>query len=156
MVSAWLLFAVVLWVWHAPKLFEAALHNELVHTLEHLLFLTTAMLFWWVWFKQTTQKHVHYGLAVLYLFTTILHSGILGTLMTFTSLSGYPTYATSVIPWGLTPLQDQQLAGLIMWMPGGAVFTLLAILYFAAWLRTLEQRNVRVSHSDSLRTSQEL
>ena len=61
--------------------------------------------------------------------------------MTFTSQPWYADYAPRVAVWGLTPLQDQQLAGLIMWVPGGAVFTLLTIGYFAAWLRALERRN---------------
>jgi putative membrane protein len=63
--------------------------------------------------------------------------------MTFTERPWYPYYATLANPWGLTPLQDQQLAGLIMWVPGGAVFTLLTIGYFAAWLRALERHGVQ-------------
>ena len=155
-VSAWLLFAIPLWAWHAPTLYEAALQDETIHTLEHLGFLVTAMLFWWVLFKNTTQKHVHYGMAIPYLFTTVLHSGILGALMTFTSQPWYPYYTTLVPLWGLTPLQDQQLAGLIMWLPGGTVFTLLTIGYFAAWLRALEQRSLRLQRPDSLKTRHEL
>jgi putative membrane protein len=154
-VSAWLLFAIMLWVWHASRLYEAALLDETIHTLEHLLFLVTAMLFWWVLFKQTTQKHVHYGMAIPYLFMTILHSGILGALMTFASQPWYPYYAPFVRSWGLTPLQDQQLAGLIMWIPGGAIFTLLTIGYFAAWLRALEQRSVRLQLRERIQTHQE-
>jgi len=155
-VSAWLLFAMAMWFWHAPTFYEAALQDETLHHLEHFAFLLTAMLFWWVLLKHTTQKHVHYGMAIPYLFTTVLHSGILGALMTFTSQPWYPYYTSLVTPWGLTPLQDQQLAGLIMWVPGGTVFTLLTIAYFAAWLRALEQRSVRVPSRDSLGTRQEL
>jgi putative membrane protein len=153
-VSAWLLFAMVLWIWHAPRFYEAALQNETVHTLEHLLFLLTAMLYWWILFRQTGQTHFHYGRAVLYLFTTVLHSGILGALMTFTSQPWYSYYVPFVKAWGLTPLQDQQLAGLIMWMPGGAVFTLMTIRYFVLWLRALEQRSQRFAHNKYVRTSQ--
>jgi putative membrane protein len=154
-VSAWSLFALMLWVWHAPRLYEAALQDETLHTFEHLIFLATAMLFWWVLFKQTTQKHLHYGMAILYLFTTVLHSGVLGALMTFTSEPWYPYYAPLVSVWGLTPLQDQQLAGLIMWIPGGAVFSLLTIGYFAAWLNALERRSLRLRHRDFLPPRQE-
>jgi putative membrane protein len=110
------------------------------------------MLFWWVLLKPTTQDHVHYGLAIPYLFTTVLHSGVLRALMTFSSQPWYPYYAPLVGSWGLTPLQDQQLAGLIMWIPGGAVFSLLTIGYFAAWLRALEQRSIRLQQRDALRT----
>jgi putative membrane protein len=155
-VCAWLLFTITLWMWHAPRLYQAALQSEALHDLEHFVFLVTAMLFWWVLVKHTGQKHLHYGMAIPYLFTTILHSGILGALMTFTSEPWYSYYETLTPLWGLTALQDQQLAGLIMWIPGGAVFTLLTIGYFAAWLRVLEQRSARLQHRDSFRTRQEL
>jgi putative membrane protein len=145
-IAAWLLFAVVVWLWHAPALFQAALRDETLHALEHLAFLASALLFWWVLFRDTAPNHVRYGMAVPYLFLTLLQSGILGALMTFTSQAWYPYYAPLVGPWGLTPLQDQQLAGLIMWFPGGALFTLLTIGYFAAWLRALDERSARLPH----------
>lgn len=143
-VSAWLLFAVVFWVWHASRLYETALESEGLHVLEHVLFLLTAMLFWWVLLQPTEQKHRHYGLLVFYLFTATLQSGILGALMTFAPSPWYLSYENTVGHWGLTALQDQQLGGLIMWMLGGAVLTLLNIGYFAAWLRALEQRSARL------------
>jgi cytochrome c oxidase assembly factor CtaG len=68
----------------------------------------------------------------------------------FTSEPWYPYFTTSVKAWGFTPPQHQQLAGLIIWMPSGSVFSLLAILYFAAWLRALEQRSERIHYSNSL------
>jgi putative membrane protein len=123
--------------------YQAALHSEMIHTLEHLTFVITAMLFWWVLLKHNRPDHVHYGITIPFLFLTVLQSGILGALMTFTERPWYPYYATLANPWGLTPLQDQQLAGLIMWVPGGAVFTLLTIGYFAAWLRALERHGVQ-------------
>lgn len=155
-ISAWFLFAAAMWLWHAPALYEAALWYEVVHDLEHLIFLLTALLFWWVLLRRTTQQHLQYGMAIPYLFTTLLHSGILGALMTFAAEPWYPYYTTLVEPWGLTPMQDQQLAGLIMWIPGGTVFTLLTIGYFAAWLRVLEQRSMRRRPRDPLRTHREL
>jgi putative membrane protein len=155
-VFAWLLFTISLWVWHASTLYEAALEDEAIHSVEHLGFLLTSMLFWWVLLKPAGQKHLHYGMAIPYLFTTILQSGILGALMTFTDQPWYPYYAALVTAWGLTPLQDQQLAGLIMWIPGGAVFTLLTIGYFAAWLRALEGRSRQLQHRNILPTRHEL
>ncbi len=155
-IAAWLLFMIVIWIWHARALFEAALQNEMIHTIEHLGFLATAMLFWWVLLKPTGQKHLHYGMAIPYLFTTILHSSILGALMTFTSQPWYPYYTALVNPWGITPLEDQQLAGLIMWIPGGIVFTLMTIGYFAAWLQALEQRSGHLKLDNSPRAPQEL
>jgi putative membrane protein len=152
---AWSTFSIAIWLWHAPKFFDAALQHEAIHITEHLVFLITAMLFWWILLKPTSLRHLRYGMAVLYLFTTILQSGILGALMTFSSRPWYPYYAAQNMPWGLNPLQDQQIAGLIMWMPGGFVFTLLTIGYFAAWLRALDQRSTR-SPRDSFQAPQEL
>jgi putative membrane protein len=140
-VLVWILFTLAMWLWHAPLFYQAALRNETIHTLEHVTFLISAMLFWWILFKHTRPDHIHYAMTIPFLFLTVLQSSILGALMTFTSEPWYPYYADSVAQWGFTPLQDQQLAGLIMWMPGGFVFTLLTIGYFAAWLRALEQRS---------------
>lgn len=148
--TAWLLFAIAMWVWHASILYEAALLDETVHVLEHLTFLGTGVLFWWVLFRPTAAKHVQYGMAIPYLFTTALHSGILGALMIFATRVWYSYYATFTLTWGLSPLEDQQLAGLIMWVPGGFVFALLTIGYFAAFLGALEQRSVRLERGEDL------
>ncbi len=75
--------------------------------------------------------------------------------MSFTTQPWYTYYAASTWHWGLTPLQDQQLAGLIMWIPGGAVFTLLAIRYFALWLNALEQRSQRFTYRNAIPTREE-
>lgn len=142
--QAWLIFTATLWAWHAPGLYQLALESETVHALEHLMFLATALLFWWVLLRRTQRGYVRYGVAVLYLFATALQGGLLGALMTFSARPWYPFYAPLVAPWGLTPLEDQQLAGLIMWIPGGTVYTALAIGYFAAWLRALDRRSMRL------------
>ena len=144
-----------MWLWHAPILYQAALRNGGIHTLEHLVFLVTALLFWWVLFEHSRPAYIHYGMTIPYLFLTVLQSGILGALMTFTSRPWYSYYAASDTRWGLTPLEDQQLAGVIMWLPGGAVFTLLTVGYFAAWLHALEERSVRL-RGDTLHVRQEL
>lgn len=155
-VFVWIVFTLTMWIWHASTLYESALRNEFIHTLEHLMFLFTAILFWWVLFKRTRPDHVHYGVTVPFLFLTVLQSGILGALMTFSSQPWYSYYAASTADWGLTPLQDQQLAGIIMWMPGGAVFTLLTIGYFWAWLRALDQRSTKLEKEKMLRNEQRL
>ncbi len=150
-ILAWLTFTIALWVWHAPALFEGALRDEKVHALEHLAFLVTAMLFWWGLFRHTRPSYVHYAIAVPYLFTSSLQSMALAALMTFSATPWYSYYAGLVTHFGLTPLEDQQAAGLVMWVPGGLVFTLLTIGYFAAWLGALEKRSAALQmkgHSD--------
>ena len=155
-VFVWIVFTLAMWLWHAPLLYQAALHSELIHTLEHITFLIAAMLFWWILFKHNRPDHVHYGMTIPFLFLTVLQSGILGALMTFTERPWYPYYAAIANPFGLTPLQDQQLAGLIMWIPGGAVFTLLTIGFFAAWLRALERRSLQHKHHDTYQAHEQL
>lgn len=154
-IFAWLLFAMVFWLWHTSRFYEAALEHAGIHILEHILFLVAAMLFWRVVLQPTEQKHRHYGMLVFYLFTTILQSGILGALMTFASSPWYSFYEKTAAHWGLTALQDQQMGGLIMWIIGGAVLTLLDIGYFGAWLRALEKRSSRV-HPNSFQRRPEL
>jgi putative membrane protein len=137
--AAWLIHGVVLWVWHLPALFQATLDNEFVHALQHLSFLLSALLFWWA-ILQGRQHALNYGLAVLYLFTTAVHSGLLGALLTFGRTLWYPAYAGKTASWGLTPLEDQQLGGLIMWVPACALYIVAGLALFAAWLRESEAR----------------
>jgi putative membrane protein len=151
---AWLIFALIFWIWHAPLFYQAALHDETIHAFEHFTFLLSATLFWWILLNPARSKPSRYGIGVLYLTTTGIHSGILGALMTFTIKPWYTFYSQSVIPWGLTPMQDQQLAGLLMWLPGGTVFMFCALWCFAAWLRTLEQHTLVVRHFNSPKTEE--
>lgn len=136
---AWLVHAIALWIWHIPVLFDAVLHNETVHTAQHLSFLISALLFWWA-LIHGPQGAMGYGAAVLYLFTTSIHSGALGALITFAGSVWYPSYAGLTSSWGLTPLEDQQLGGLIMWIPAGLVYLIAALALFAGWLRESELR----------------
>jgi cytochrome c oxidase assembly factor CtaG len=133
--DAWLLHGAVIWLWHAPVLFDAALASDFVHAMQHLAFLLTAMLFWESLFY--AQRHAAAaGLAVVYLFTTAVHTGALGALMTFARSPWYVAYAQRALAWGFTPMQDQQLAGLIMWIPGSVVYLIAALVLAARWLRT--------------------
>jgi putative membrane protein len=132
-----MLFTACLWAWHTRALYEAALRNQTIHAVEHLGFLGTALVFWWVLLQHNRLRRERYVMAIPYLFATSLQSGILGALMTFSVRPWYSYYTAFTPTWGLTPLQDQQIAGLIMWLLGGAVFTLLTIGYFAASLKQL-------------------
>jgi putative membrane protein len=133
-VSLWLLYAVVMWVWHLPRLYEAALRHDLVHDLQHLMFFAVSCLFWRVLFDPIGRLRMAQGAAVLYLFLTSLHATVLGVFMALAPRLWYPTYAGRTEPWGLTALGDQQLAGYIMWMPACMMYALVAAVIFARWL----------------------
>src|SRR5205085_10982078 len=128
---AWALYAAALWVWHAPAFYETALRSRAIHDLQHLCFLGTAFLFWRVLLDPVRRLRLSRGAGVLYLFTTCLQSGALGIYLTLSPRLWYPTYALAPA-WGLSPLEDQQLAGLIMWVPGCLAYAVAALALFAA------------------------
>jgi putative membrane protein len=131
--TAWWIHAAAIWLWHVPFLFQLTLESELAHTAQHLSFFLSALLFWWALFY--AHRRLAYGAAVLYIFTTALHTSILGALLTFAPHVWYPLYETRTQAWGLTPLEDQQLGGLIMWVPAGLVYLAAGLWLFAAWLK---------------------
>jgi PQQ-dependent catabolism-associated beta-propeller protein len=137
--AAWAIHAVALWIWHVPVLFQATLRSDLVHTLQHVCFLGSALLFWWA-LIHGPHGALGYGAAALYVFTTSVHSGILGALITFAGTILYPAYRESTASWGLTPLEDQQLGGLIMWVPAGVVYVVAGLALCAGWLRESDRR----------------
>jgi putative membrane protein len=121
------------WIWHLPILFEAALFSEPIHALQHASFFLTAALFWWTMIYGRYGR-VGYGVAVLYVFITAAHTGALGALATFARSAWYPSYADGARGLAAHSLEDQQLAGLIMWIPAGAILTVLGLALFAAWM----------------------
>jgi putative membrane protein len=122
---AWTLHVASLWLWHLPALYDRALRDERIHVLEHTTFLLTALLFWWV-VVHPRGRRAGVGQATLYLFTAAVQSTILGAMITFARRPWYYSHYGTTTAWGLTPLEDQQLAGLLMWIPGGVVY--LAVL----------------------------
>ena len=129
-VLATTLQAAAMWAWHAPPLFNRALGHPGWHIAQHLSFLVTALLFWWS-VTQTPNR----GLAALCLFVTSVVGGALGALMALSASPWYAGYAAmGMMPFGLTPAEDQQLAGLIMWVPGGLVHAGAALVLLAQYL----------------------
>jgi putative membrane protein len=133
---AWLLHGLILWIWHVPVLYEWAVRNEAVHAMQHAMFVGTSVLFWWGLIHGRYGR-AGYGVSVFYVFTTVVHTGLLGAAFALTSSPIYAVYADR----SADPLTDQQLAGLIMWVPAGIVLTLTGIALFAAWLGESERRD---------------
>ncbi|SAL88109.1 membrane protein [Caballeronia arvi] len=132
-VVAWTLHAAALWIWHAPRFFEAALARPGIHTLQHASFLASALLYWWTVFGRASEgeSNAH---AMLSLFTTMVHTGALGALLTLAPGIWYPSCIETTRALGFDPLQDQQLGGLVMWVPGGLAYLAGGLLVGARWL----------------------
>jgi putative membrane protein len=137
--TVFVLHALALWIWHTPRLYEAALHSEGIHAVEHLCFVLTAALFWWA-MVHGRYGRIGYGVAVLYIFLTAIHSSVLGALMTISPGVLYADYVSTGAPWQVNALEDQQLAGLLMWVPSGLVFIVFGLALFAAWLGQSDKR----------------
>lgn len=139
---ALLLHAAARWAWHLPRLFDAALANRGIHALQHLCFLGTAGLFFWS-LVHGRYGRAGYGVAVLAVFATAAHTGLLGAILTLAPAPLYGAYVAQGRALGVDPLDDQALAGLVMWIPAGFLLTLLGLGLFAAWLGEAGRRAAR-------------
>jgi putative membrane protein len=137
--TVWILHGAALWIWHLPTLYQAAVKNDGIHALMHACFLFTAALFWWA-LVHGRYGRLGYGIAVLYVFTTGIHSTVLGALMTLAPRPWYAIYRERAPLGHVVPLADQQLAGLLMWVPFGTIFVVIGLALFAAWLGEAERR----------------
>ncbi|MCZ4091333.1 cytochrome c oxidase assembly protein [Sinorhizobium psoraleae] len=126
---ATLLHGTAIWAWHAPVLFDATLADVTLHRLQHLSFFMTAFLFWWSMLWRSDR-----GLAAWHVFLTMLHTSALGALIALAPRVVYPVQTQTAPEWGLTQLEDQQLAGMLMWMPGGIIYGGAALVLLALWI----------------------
>jgi putative membrane protein len=139
---AWAVHVGTLWVWHLPGPYQAALASDLVHAAEHAGFLGTGVLFWWVVLSRQGRRLAP-GFAVLYLFAAALQASALGALLTLAPAPLYPLQAAASAARGVAPLADQQLAGLIMWVPADLIYLSAAGTLFMRWLVSLEHTSPR-------------
>lgn len=129
--TATFLHAVAIWVWHIPVLLDGTLRSAFLHRLQHVCFLVTALFFWWAIFRMPRRD---YGLGAAHIFITMVHTGLLGALLTLAPRDAYPLQTRDAPLFGLTPLEDQQLAGLFMWVPGGMIYLGFGLALLYAWL----------------------
>lgn len=134
-VVVWVVYALCLWVWHLPPFYQAALRDPVVHDVQHLTFFLAGCLFWRAILDPLSRRRFGPGTAVVCLFTTSLHATVLGVFMTLSPRVWYPAYAGRTEAWGLTLLEDQQLAGLIMWMPACLVYAIAAAIIVGLWIQ---------------------
>jgi putative membrane protein len=133
--------AVAIWYWHFPVPYEAAERSDLLHAIEHLCFFGTAALFWWVVIQPRGHRRLSYASAIPYILATMLHSGALGGLLVYAPTAWYPSHAAGAPLWGLSPLEDQQLAGVIMWIPAGFLYLAAAVWAAYRWITEDERRH---------------
>lgn len=129
--AATLLHVVVLWLWHAPAVYDRAVRTDALHALEHATFLGAALWLWTAVFAAGRRSPRGEGVATLCLGAMIAQGGVLGALITFAGEPLYPSYGGAA---GLTVLEDQQLGGALMWVVPGFVYAVPAVRAFARWL----------------------
>jgi putative membrane protein len=131
--TATLLQGIGLWGWHLPILYNMVLTDIMMHRAQHASFFFSAVLFWWSLFYGPMRER-GYGVAVACLFFTSLHSAILGIFLTLARAPWYPQQSNFAELCGLTPLEDQQLAGLVMWVPPGLLYLGFALFFAGRWI----------------------
>lgn len=121
--------AVTFWLWHVPAAYTAALSNRALYWLMQASLFLTALAMWRGIAAAAELR------AIAALLATMVQMGLLGALLTFASGALYPPHFTSTLAWGLTPLEDQQLAGLLMWVPGAGLYLGAALVMLSRWFR---------------------
>lgn len=141
-VTTYFAYNVLVWGWHIPSLYQAALENENIHILEHLTFLFAGVLGWWPIFGKSDKAapRAGYVAQMIYLFGLMFPMTMLAALITFAKQPFYPFYAQAPRLWGLSVLADQQIAGLIMWIPGNLILFGAFTNSFYQWFKAQEKQ----------------
>ena len=154
-IVAWILGVGTIWVWHLPLLFEATLQNEWLHILEHLTFLATSVIFWWVVMIGPAQaeRRLKPWLVMVYLFFAAIASSILGVILAFSSPGLYSTYLHptdlyGILPtlrqtWGFSATADQQTGGILMWVMGSPFYLAGCLGALGRWYKESELETAR-------------
>jgi putative membrane protein len=148
----WTCGGAAMWLWHWPPLHDAALHSHALHVAEHVSLLVLGTAFWWPVISPPEHSHLQPLLAVLYLFTGCLGCTVLGIVLTFAPAGLYPAYLAppdplGILPrlrdgWGLSDALDQQIGGLLMWIPACLIYLSGVIGVLARWYRSPESESV--------------
>jgi cytochrome c oxidase assembly factor CtaG len=137
---AFVLYNADFWLWHAPPLYNATLENQTIHILEHLTFIIFGVLYWWPIFSPSKDlPRLQIGGQILYLFLSGMPSVLLGAGLTFTPPL-YAPYIAAPRVWGISAATDQQLGGLIMWVPVSIAYIVIMSVLFIRWMLQQEAK----------------
>lgn len=130
--TAAIVFTAPIVIWHVPALYEAALRHHTIHILQHLVFLTTAVIMWWPALSPVPElPRIPHLVQMLYFFLLGIPMSVTGALITLSDSVLYPFYAAAPRVAGLTPLDDQQVGGLLMWVLGGLMlWVVMTVIWF--------------------------
>jgi putative membrane protein len=130
--TAFVLFNLVIIAWHLPGMYEFAMEHHNIHIVQHLCFMVAATLMWWPILSPMPElPRLSYPLQMLYLFLMTIPMSIVAVCIAYADHALYPFYAAAPRIWGITPMQDQLIGGLIMWIPGGLFFfTVISVIFF--------------------------
>ena len=129
----------VVWAWHVPALYQSALDDEWVHVLEHSTFFMAALAFWRL--VLSARARPPYPARVLLIFVTGLQGAALGAIITLAGRALYAARSLGSEIWSLTPLEDQALAGIIMWVLPGILYFVVMIVLLLRWFRQMDARS---------------
>ncbi len=139
---AFVLYNADFWLWHAPPLYNATLENQNIHILEHLTFIVFGILYWWPIFSPSKDlPRLSIGGQILYLFLSGMPSVLLGAGLTF-SPPLYAPYLAAPRVWGISAATDQQLGGLIMWVPVSILYIIIMSVLFIRWMQQQEAKQL--------------
>ena len=133
-ITCFLIFNVVIAGWHLPVFYNAAMENHGIHIVEHLMFMAAAVLMWWPLTSQLPElPRLAYPGQMLYCFLMTLPMSIVAIYITMADSVLYPFYSSAPRIMKLSPMEDQLLGGLIMWVPGGLLFVIIMSVVFFKW-----------------------
>ena len=127
---AWIAFAVIVWGWHVPEAYDAALSSRVLHDAEHLAFFAGAVLFWWPVIHPAPRVRASMPavIKVLYVVLAAFQTAALGLILTLAPVLVYRSYASTTLPYGLSALDDQVWGGVVMWAVGGLVDMIIVLV----------------------------
>ncbi len=142
---AWILFTAVNWGWHFSSLYDQALENVPLHYVQHLTMLGAGLLFWWpVIGADPSPWRMPHPVRLFYLFLAMPQNSFLGVALMQAGAVLYPHYLTNLRAWGPSPLEDQALGGILMWVMGDMVFLVGMAAVVAMWVRHEDRRTARL------------